>query len=145
MIARAIEVHDQTWWRWIAVGWMVILFFAWGPSIERVLFPVISPLKILSLEPEGVGATIYVRFEKQRSCEYLGMNWNRVDDAGIQHRVFLDLKPTEDSSGSTRPVGKFVAGPWYVGMPPDVLQNSSVAVISYRCHPFWITDMKVWP
>jgi len=141
----AIRMSEAAWWKWIFAAWIALFAAAYGPTIERKALPVVTRFEIIQIEPDGAGSKIYVRFQKKRSCEYLGLNWNRIDQDGTEHRVLLNLKPREDASGSTRPVGKFVAGPWFVGMTPEQLRGHSRAVIAYRCHPFWITEIQVWP
>lgn len=145
MIARAIEVHDRTWWRWVIAGWAAVLFFAWGPAFERAVLPVVSDIKVISMEADGVGTRMFVRFQKWRNCQYLGLNWEEILPDGTKRRAFLNLKPKDDNSGSTRPRGDHIAGPWYVGMPPDKVENHSIATLTYRCHPFWTTVMEVYP
>lgn len=140
-----LRISDGHWWGWIAGLWLLILIAAWGPSVERTAFPVVSKFEIVQIEPDGIGSRVYARFVKWRSCEYLGINWNRIRPDGTRQRVFLNLKPKDDMSGSTRPVGKHVAGLWYVGMSPDQVRRHSEASITYRCHPFWITQMDVYP
>lgn len=141
---HATRITDQLWKRWVIYGWALALFMAYGPAVERFAFPVVSGFEIASIEPDGVGSRIFVRFEKYRSCEFLGMNWDKIGQDGTHQRVLLNLKPAGDSSGSTRPRGKFDAGPWYIGIPPEQIHQSA-AVIAYRCHPLWITEAYVWP
>lgn len=141
----AIRIEEHVWFRWLVIAWSIILTMAWGPAAERTLFPVVSPFEIVNMEPDGVGSRVYVRFEKKRSCEYLGINWELVQPDGTKQRVLLNLKPSNDNSGSTRPTGEAVAGPWFVGMTPEQLTGNSTATIAYRCHPFWITEVRVWP
>jgi hypothetical protein len=145
MIVRRVYVADRHWIVWIASMWLLILIAAYGPSVERNLLPVVSKFDIIQIEPDGTGSRVYARFEKYRSCEFLGINWDRIDSDGARQRAVLNLKPTNDVSGSTRPPGKHIAGSWYVGMSPDQLIGHSEATIAYRCHPFWITEVKVWP
>ena len=145
MIAQRLQISDRHWWMWIVGFWALILFAAWGPTIERRAIPVVSKFEIVQIEPDGIGSRVYAKFEKWRSCEYLGINWVRIRPDGAKQRVFLNLKPTGDMSGATRPRGKHIAGPWYVGMSPDQIRHHSEATITYRCHPLWITEIKVWP
>lgn len=141
----ATRIPDQAWKRWVIYGWVLTLIIAYGPTVERFVFPVVSKFEVVSIEPSGVGSRVYVRFEKKRSCEFLGMTWEVVQPDGTKQRVLLNLKPSNDNSGSTRPTGKAVAGPWYVGMTPEQLIGHSTATIAYRCHPLWITEARVWP
>jgi hypothetical protein len=145
MIARAITVHDHTWWKWLAAGWALMLFASYGPAAERYLFPVVSHFEIVQIDPDGVGSRVYVRFEKYRRCEYLGMTWSQIMPDGTMQRAFLNLKPADDMTSPTRPVGEQIAGPWYVGMSPDQIKNHSRVTLSYRCHPLWLTEADAWP
>jgi hypothetical protein len=145
MIAHRFQISDFHWAGWIAGIWLIVFVIAWGPSVERTLLPVVSKLEIIQIEPDGVGSRVYVQFEKYRRCEYLGITWNRIMPDGRMQRAFLNLKPVDDMSGSTRPVGDQVAGPWYVGMSPDQVRNHSKATLTYRCHPLWITEKEAWP
>jgi hypothetical protein len=141
----AIRIQDHVWLQWIGGAWLVLLTMAWGPAVERTLLPVVTPFQIVSIEPDGSGSRVYVRFEKKRSCEYLGMTWELILPDGTKRRAFLNLKPADDDSGSTRPKGPAIAGPWYVGLTPDQITGHSIANIAYRCHPFWATIIQVWP
>jgi hypothetical protein len=141
----AIRVQDHTWLKWIGGAWLVVLTMAWGPAIERALLPVVTPFQIVSIEPDGIGSRVYVRFEKKRSCEYLGITWELILPDGTKRQAFLNIKPDDDDSGSTRPTGPAIAGPWYVGMKPDQIIGQSTAHIAYRCHPWWTTVIQVWP
>lgn len=145
MIARAITVHDHTWWWWVVVGWIAMLFASYGPFIERTLFPVVSKFEIVSIEKEGLGSRVYVQFEKYRSCEYLGITWSRIMPDGVLRRAYLNLKPVDDMTGATRPVGDQIAGPWYIGMTPDQVKSHSTVTLAYRCHPLWLSEVEVWP
>jgi hypothetical protein len=142
---RAMALSDRAWWQWIALGWAMVLFFAWGPSIERVVFPVISKFQIVEIEPDGVGSRIWVRFEKYRGCQFLGLTWQRVLPDGSLKQAVIRFRTAGDTSGSTRPEGRFDEGPWYVKLAPDDLMKHSSATISYRCLPFWTTQIQVWP
>jgi hypothetical protein len=144
-IFLATRVDNQSWTRWVLYGWALAAFIAYGPTVERLVFPVVSKLEIVSVATDGVGSQIYVKFEKLRSCQYLGMNWDEILPDGTRRRALLNLRPSDDNSGSTRPQGKFIAGPWYVGIPPEKLTTSSEAVIAYRCHPMWQTEAFVYP
>jgi len=148
-----IRMQDKTWWLWIVFGWALVLFFAYGPRLEPKLFPVLSSIQIVKMEPtyipeirgtDKTGTRMFVRFEKYRNCEYLGMNWEKLLPDGTRDRVYLQTKNDGDS-GSTRPSGKHIAGPWLVGMRPNAILDQSAATIAYRCHPLWLSPMVVYP
>jgi hypothetical protein len=145
MTANRMQLSDRHWGLGLIAIWVMVLVAAYGPATERNLFPVVSKFEILQIEPDGAGSRVYVRFEKYRSCEYLGITWSRVMPDGTLRRAFLNLKPADDMTGSTRPVGAQVAGPWYVGMTPEQVKDQSRVTLAYRCHPLWITEKEAWP
>ena len=142
---QSTRVTNQLWTQWVVYGWLILAIMAYGPTVERVIFPVVSSLEIISIEDDGIVSRIFVKFEKKRPCEYLGINWDEILPDGSLKRAPINLKPASDGSGSTRPQGNHVAGPWYVGIPPEKINTSSQAVIAYRCHPLWTTEAYVWP
>lgn len=98
---------------------LIPLVTAFGSEFEGRLFPVVEQLEILTIVPDGEKSLIYVRFEKIRECEYVGIGWYEEVDGQLR-RVKLDLRP--DGSDSNRPVGRQVAGPWSVDIPAEKLR-----------------------
>lgn len=119
-----------------------------GPAIETRYFPAVSKLRILSLEPDGPSgmSRIQAEFTKLRNCEYLGIAWFLRDEIGGFERVpiILQRRPG-DLSSPNRPTGVQRAGPWLVALKPDILKHQSFALLSHKCHPFWITTTEFYP
>lgn len=121
-----------------------------GPLTETAWFPVISKLSILSINAGDNPNTTLVdlKYQKFRTCEYLGLSWYYVDLKGSEMPVAVDTTPnTSDASGKvlvTRAPGSY-EGHWLVSIPPDQLIGRSHVQIAYRCHPLWVTIAELYP
>ena len=125
----------------------VYVVFLVGPVLETRYHPVVSKLRILSLDTDTSGmSTLQAEFRKLRDCEYLGIAWFVRDAAGSFERVpvILQRRPG-DLSSPNRPTGTQRAGPWLVAIPPDTLRNLSFAVLTHKCHLFWVTTTEFFP
>lgn len=121
----------------LALGWTV------GTTREGEWFPVTSPAELVSVEPFNGGSLVYFRFNKQRECEFIGLSWFR--DTEPFDRVRINFNVDDDDSATTRPRGDQVAGPWFIDLPPDELQENSFAIVRHRCHPLWQTSTIFYP
>lgn len=113
-----------------------------GNEYEGRFFPVVNQLEILTIVPDGEKSLVYVRFEKVRECEYVGIGWYEDKDGQLR-RVSLNLRP--DGSDSNRPTGRQVAGPWEVGIPADKLREHSYVTLTHRCNPLYLTRTDIYP
>jgi len=127
-----------------AVGVVFPAVLAIGQAVEGKLFPVVSTLHFLKIEPGPDNSSlVWVRFVKKRECAYRGIGWFwNVDN--VLSRVAIDLKP-QAGSDPNRPTGPQVAGPWQVSIPPDRLRSESFVTLTHQCHPFYITRTNVYP
>ena len=116
-------------------------------DIEQNLYPVTTPVELIQVEEIDADNTlVWVRFEKLRGCQYLGLSWFQGDLETGATRVRLSFgKPDTDQSDTTRPEGIQIAGPWKVGMSKADLLNNSYAMLSHRCHPLWISKTQFYP
>lgn len=135
-----------------AVIFCSVLWTVWaiGPSIERARLPVVGKLEILSkseIEPGVV--QIEARFRKARDCEYVSVAWYvghpNEDFRQVRVQTILDTAQLTEVQSSTRPLGTSIAGPWRIAMSMDDLENNSFAILTHRCHPFWLTTTNFWP
>ena len=124
-----------------------VTIFTIGPAIETRYFPVVSKLRILSIEPEGDGARIMAEFTKLRGCEYIGLSWfHRLGEGnGFERVPLILLRRPGDEGSPNRPEGRQRAGPWIVGVPPPEIAGNSFAQLFHRCHPFWVTTTEFYP
>jgi len=101
-------------------------------ALEARLFPVVVDFEIVSQESFGDHTDMYVRFKKNRDCEFLGVNWYRGDDR-------LPLTFMEDGGGSvlSRPIGNQVTGPWRLDAASI---DGTYATAVHRCHGEWLTQ-----
>jgi hypothetical protein len=116
-------------------------------DIEQNLYPVATPVELIKVEEiDDENTLIWVKFDKLRGCEYLGLSWFEGSLETGATRVRLSFgKPDSDQSDTTRPEGVQIAGPWKLGMSKDALLNNSYAMLSHRCHPFWISKTQFYP
>ena len=110
---------------------LVPSFFTLGPVVETRFFPVTTRAQVADPYTDGDGVLFHVRFEKLRSCEFIGLAWYEGD-----FRLRLDFEP--DTGGPvSRPTGPHVIGPWRVAQLRDLHQTHAWAM--HRCHPLWVT------
>lgn len=119
-----------------------------GPTIETRMFPVVSKLTILSAipGPDPNTTQIEVAFDKLRDCEYIGLSWYHSPRGKPFERVpvMLMRKPS-DNSDPNRPLGYQQAGPWVIGVAPSELRTNSFAILSHRCHQWWLSRTEFFP
>lgn len=121
--------------------------FIVGPAIEARYMPVVSKLTITDISVDESGnAVVLAEFTKRRECEYLGLAWYRGQPTGGFERVSLILlRQDGDTSSPNRPPGTQRSGPWIIGMTPDEVLTNSFALLSHRCHAFWVTTTPFFP
>lgn len=131
----------------VSVMWTV---WAIGPSVERAWRPVVGKLEILSRVEIEPGITeINARFRKIRDCEYVSVAWYvgnpNSDFRQVRVQTIVDPEQLQEAQAPTRPLGTSIAGPWRVAMTADDLDNNSFAILTHRCHPFWMTTTNFYP
>jgi hypothetical protein len=116
-----------------------------GAAYEGRLWPVVTGFEIIEVTPgpTPLDSTIYVHFDKQRNCEYVGISWD-WKSGGTYVRVPVILNPPVGSA-ATRPLGKADAGPWVVQIPPEKIRGSSRVTLNHRCSLLYITQTEVYP
>tara|TARA_R100001143_G_C3352849_1_gene130594 strand:+ start:1659 stop:2087 length:429 start_codon:yes stop_codon:yes gene_type:complete len=109
-------------------------------NYEGQWFPVVENVEVQETLINEEGAFINVRFDKVRSCEFIGISW--YDDFG--QRLIINFAPNEAELPVSRPVGDDqFTGPWQlVGLTS---LEGSRAIVSHRCHPFWTTFTNFYP
>ena len=126
---------------------MIGLFYSLGPALETTYWPVVSKLKIESVEtlPDG-WVKIRVKFTKLRDCEYMSLAWYkgvRPDD--FERVGVIVQRDPKDNGSPNRPLGTQHAGPWLIAVNEDELRYQSFAQLWHRCHPFWTTVTEFYP
>jgi hypothetical protein len=122
--------------------WLLTLV---GATYEGILYPVVHDFRIEKMEPKGENKTwVWVSFQKQRDCEYIGISWYyKFDTPGLTtiSRRELNIDPLNQSEGQdlNRPRGEHIDGPWEVNMSMDDIKNHSLLTTTHRCHPLYIT------
>lgn len=122
----------------VPIMWPVASYY------EGEVFPVIRNVDVELREEVENGIIIDVSFDKIRACEFLGISW--FDTFGDRAPIIfqVELGDEEGSIPYTRPVRDDQnAGPWkLIGI--DEL-DGSIAIVSHRCHPLWITYTRFYP
>lgn len=115
--------------------------FLWsvGSKYEGQIFPVVSPVKIIDAKTTEYGTYVNVEFKKIRQCQFVGISW--YDKFNIRRGV--EFEPDANLSPITRPTGDQVAGPWLISKLEDT--KGSRAIVTHRCHPFWLTYTAFYP
>jgi hypothetical protein len=129
---------------------LATIFTLWtiGPSIETARLPVVGKLEVLSVvENADHHTVIRAAFRKLRECEYIGIQWFKIEDGGQSfERVPVELlREDNDTSSPNRPVGYQKAGPWIVHVSLAEFKERSFATLTHRCHPFWSTTTNFYP
>lgn len=121
------------------LGFIPIMFPIFS-QYEGRIFPVVSRVNVQEFGEADTGIFITLSFDKIRACEFLGINW--FDQFGDRLPILFEVGAGE--LPTTRPVlDNQQAGPWkLIGI--DNLE-SSVAIVSHRCHPLWITYTPFYP
>jgi len=128
----------------IATTWAV------GPESERKHFPVVGKLQILNAVEIEPGITeINARFTKRRDCEYVSVAWYvghpNEENRQVRVQTIVEERQLQEVLSPSRPVGTAVAGPWRIAMSLNDFQNNSFAILTHRCHPFWLTTTNFYP
>lgn len=117
---------------------MIPAIFEVGPRLESAIFPVVDNVQISDVTPTDLGVSFYVRFDKLRQCEFLGIAWYQ-DNV----RVGVAFEPGAENFPATRPEGDQFAGPWML-VGADRIEGTR-AVVYHRCHPLWVTVSQFYP
>lgn len=130
-------LHGMPWLALIGLALLPGLFTV-GPVIETRFFPVVDNVQIEDLKRHDEGVSFYVRFDKLRPCEFLGVSWYE----GAMRRG-VAFEPDSALYPRTRPVGDQYAGPWLVTSVRTL--DGTHAVAHHRCHPLWVTASPFYP
>jgi len=123
----------------ILLGFIPIMWPIFS-QYEGEYFPVIKNVQISDTKEIETGLVISLSFDKVRSCEFVGLSWFNQ----IGNRIIIQFESTSASLPYSRPVyNNQKAGPWELtGLKS--LENT-IAIVSHRCHPLWITHTKFYP
>ena len=115
---------------------------------EGEFFPVVRNVEIVEVELESespeLGIVVEVMFDKVRACEFIAIRWFDRYGGTVPVLFEPDLEEIEVTPVFTRPVmdGQR-AGQWkLIGL--DELEGS-VAIVSHRCNPLWLTYTRFYP
>lgn len=135
-----------------AVVFVATIWTVWavGPSAERNWQPVVGKLQILDAKEIEPGITeIHARFRKFRDCEYVGVAWYLGTPSGefeqVRVQTIVDNEQLSENIAPTLPVGVSIAGPWRIAMSLNDLKDNSFAILTHKCHPFWLTMTNFYP
>lgn len=122
--------------------WPIISTFA--PQIEGRLFPVVVSTeltKVIKLPEDETHSLVYGQSRKVRDCSFIKMDWYYGSPEGKS--VLVPLEVMERSK--IRDEGRFSFGPWHLALSKELVNSSSFALVTHRCHPFWETQTTFWP
>lgn len=127
----------------ILIG-LVPIVFPLMSEYEGRIFPVVKNIKVEVIDKKENGIFINVSFDKVRACEFIGISW--YDQFGNTIPIIFEASARGENGEipRTRPAlpGQ-KAGPWeLIGL--QSLQGS-MAIVSHRCHPLWITYTHFYP
>ena len=127
---------------------LVLLAVFWwiGPDVETKYWPVVRPLTITRTEAVDADHTrIWVRFEKNRGCQPVGVYWYR----GRRGRPFDQIgfvveRPNGGQRFVNRPLGDQTAGPWVIEAAAGEIGNNVFADAQHSCNPAWTTISRFY-
>lgn len=123
----------------ILMGSIPILFPIFSNNEGR-WFPVVKNIEVWEIGKDENGIYIDVRFDKVRSCRFLGISW--FNEEGSRKNVVFSLN--EIDLPFSRPTGNGQSsGPWYLQGVHDL--EKSRAIVSHECHPLWVTYSNFYP
>jgi len=113
---------------------------------EGVWFPVVENMEIeeLGKDEDNLGIYVTARFDKIRACEFEGISW--YNNVGVRSPIIFEAQADGDQGEIPRTRPALVdqqAGPWHL-IGVDQLEGS-MAIVSHRCHPLWITYTRFYP
>lgn len=113
------------------------LMFAFGPVLERRLFPVMINGKIEKVEPVATNSSrLEFTAEKIRNCDWIRTSWWIGDPDGLSAQV----PAVHKAPPQVRPTGRHYWNQLFVGLPEHVLRTASFSITFHRCHPFWASQ-----
>ena len=122
----------------VLMAWVsMIIIWPILPTAEGNLLPVVGKVSVSRVTPKQNSVLFYVRFEKYRHCDFIGLTWYKGDV-----RLTLKFEPDANTSYPTRPTGGQYAGPWQLNGVTSLI--GTVATVVHSCHPFWLTYTKFW-
>lgn len=104
------------------------------PYFEGAVWPVTTPISILSTTPADDGLDIRFAYSKLRACERIGAYIK-------QGTMEVGFEPI-GSDPSTIGLGISISRLWHVEL--KTLTRAEIWFV-YRCNPLWITISKVYP
>lgn len=129
------------WFGFVAVMTVVAVPIMWPLAAEMAgrFLPVVTRAEVVQAVPSTDGAAVFVRFEKRRQCEFVGLSWYDT----LDRRLRIDFAPHADNAPRSRPVGRQYTGPWLLYGVTDI--EGTRATVTHRCHPFWLTYTTFYP
>ena len=123
---------------WIAIFLMtqLALFTANYREAESKFFPVVEDFRVVHVlkQSEEHGSTVFVKFNKVRDCELVGVRM--TDHLGWRVRFVFHEDGYADNSYRSRGIGEAVTGPWW--LETDNWSNIQIEAL-HKCDPFGIT------
>ena len=129
----------------VVIGF-IPLFFPILSRYEGRLLPVVQNVQVEKSGDTRTGILVDVSFDKIRACEFIGVSW--YDTFGDRLPIIFEPEGETVEGATEAPRTRPVldgqrAGPWeLIGI--DNL-DGSVAIVSHRCHPLWITYTRFYP
>lgn len=129
----------------VAVAALIAGVWSVGPAVERVLFPVLTDLELVQVEPMVGGMRFRLQYDKRRDCTPLSLFFFGIDTDDRDRRSFAVHHFPDGSTGITyRPVGHNISRRITARMEADA--DAIEAVLTYRCRWVpWQTVVRAGP
>jgi len=102
-------------------------------DFESKFFPVVNNFRVVHVleQSEETGSVVYVKFDKLRGCELVGVRMTDSNGWRVNFK-FLEDYETDDSYKS-RGLGNHVTGPWWI----NTVNWSNIQIEAiHKCDPF---------
>lgn len=125
---------------WVVVISLLLLVGlpVYGPPLsylESQYFPAASKITIVSVSKDVTGLNVVFTYTKKRLCEFLG-GYAKRGISEVGHEATGGDNPT------TVDVGVTITRAWHI----DALDMDNLEIwFAYRCEPFWVSIVKVYP
>lgn len=131
---------------------LAVIFFAVGPVVEKMLFPVITkfeiPREAIEHLPDGSARISGVLIKARGTCDPVEGSLIAFTDEFINSderpakAVRLIREP--NTEWHSLPPGSQYFGPWVLVPPGRPLGPALIIRIRHRCHPFWETETTLY-
>lgn len=123
---------------------IVVPLFVFGPSFESKLFPVIGELSIEPVDSYNKELSHYIlHYTKYRECPAIPQTRAWYILQGKKEQRVSIVTTNKEASDYALPIGTYTSNVWEVDNRRFGPVDSQKLVLTYACHPFWMTQTVI--